>query len=367
MFVQIFASSACTGVVATIGAPSGSNSRVARSVEASPTPPTMHGSVPISFRKRLAAIRSGTCATKMSSPARKPRCFSRYPATNSVVPGAIVDRSTMRWPFRRTGSRSSSTDRTSPMSISIWENIGVPTVRTSASACAASAACWERSIRVRASSSSVPGSLNGIRPLRTAARRSGSLSMPTTPSPASAKQSARGRPTRPSPMTETSMPMWRETLAAAPVTQVLAREAGDEARVVAQVAPPQAAGLLGEPEHPLEPEALHPCGRLRDAAAVDVERRPHADQDLRRQPGAHACHPLLLLRDADPDPHDFGARAVDVGGHGGVLLGRQLAERGSVAADDPQPRIPQPQVPRELGQNARRAPAVQVHLPARTG
>ena len=77
MFAQILASSACTGVVCTIGAPSTSNSRAARSPEPSPTPPTMHGSVPISAMKRSAAIRSGTCATKMSSPTRKPRCFSR--------------------------------------------------------------------------------------------------------------------------------------------------------------------------------------------------------------------------------------------------------------------------------------------------
>jgi hypothetical protein len=47
MLVQIFASSACTGVVVTIGAPSDSNSRAARSDYASPTPPTTHGSVPI--------------------------------------------------------------------------------------------------------------------------------------------------------------------------------------------------------------------------------------------------------------------------------------------------------------------------------
>ena len=77
MFAQILASSAWTGVVRTIGAPSGSNRRAARSADASPTPPTMHGSVPISAMKRSAAIRSGTWATKMSCPTVKPRCFSR--------------------------------------------------------------------------------------------------------------------------------------------------------------------------------------------------------------------------------------------------------------------------------------------------
>ena len=77
MFVQIFASSACTGVVWTIGAPKTEKSAPTRSLDASPTPPTMHGSVSISSKKRPAAIRSGACATKTSSPIRKPRCLAR--------------------------------------------------------------------------------------------------------------------------------------------------------------------------------------------------------------------------------------------------------------------------------------------------
>ena len=68
MFVQIFASSACTGVVWTIGAPKTPNSSAATSAERAPTPPMMHGSVSISSRKRPAAIRSGAWATKRSSP-----------------------------------------------------------------------------------------------------------------------------------------------------------------------------------------------------------------------------------------------------------------------------------------------------------
>ncbi len=55
----------------------GTYSLRARSPDEEPTPPTMHGSVPISAMKRSAAIRSGTCATNTSSPAVKPRCFSR--------------------------------------------------------------------------------------------------------------------------------------------------------------------------------------------------------------------------------------------------------------------------------------------------
>ncbi len=77
MLVQIFASSACTGVVCTIGASKTPNSSAATSPERSPTPPMMHGSVSISSRKRPAAIRSGACATNTSSPIWKPRCLAR--------------------------------------------------------------------------------------------------------------------------------------------------------------------------------------------------------------------------------------------------------------------------------------------------
>ena len=68
MFAQIFASSACTGVVCTIGASNTPNSSATTSPERAPTPPTMHGSESISSRKRPAAIRSGACATYTSSP-----------------------------------------------------------------------------------------------------------------------------------------------------------------------------------------------------------------------------------------------------------------------------------------------------------
>ena len=73
MLVQIFASSACTGVVWTISVPNTSNSSAALSPEPSPTPPMMQGSVAISSRKWSSAIRSGTWETNRSSPTLKPR------------------------------------------------------------------------------------------------------------------------------------------------------------------------------------------------------------------------------------------------------------------------------------------------------
>src|SRR3954464_15732412 len=48
----------------------------------------------------------------------------------------------------------------------------------------------------------------------------------------------------------------------AQMARVLPREPGDEAWVVAEVAPPQPPRLLHEPERPLEAEALEGLGRL---------------------------------------------------------------------------------------------------------
>src|SRR4051794_24321502 len=61
--------------------------------------------------------------------------------------------------------------------------------------------------------------------------------------------------------------------AAQSLARELAREAHQERRVVVEVARQQAARLLGDPVGPFEPALLHPGGRLRDAAGVEVERR----------------------------------------------------------------------------------------------
>jgi hypothetical protein len=60
MFVQIFASSACTGVVCSMRVPNTSNSSATTSPDRSPTPPTIVGSEAISSKNLPAAIRSGT-------------------------------------------------------------------------------------------------------------------------------------------------------------------------------------------------------------------------------------------------------------------------------------------------------------------
>ena len=202
--------------------------------------------------------------------------------------------------------------RMSPMSISMCDSVGVPSVSTIASACAASAARGaRRRASTRASSSSVPGSLNGIRRERTASSRSASLSMPSTRRPASANASASGRPTRPRPMTETSYTapgtLAAPRGAAAPTGgRSRRRSAGCSAgsAATAGAAPGRAGTAHSRPSRCIQPGA---CG-IRPAWKSNAAPTPTSTGASSRC--AHPRHPLLLLRDADPDPHDVGAGAA---------------------------------------------------------
>ena len=113
------------------------------------------------------------------------------------------------WPGSRTRSRSSSAERMSRMSISMCENDGVPIVRMMWRARAASATRSETSrppdAWTRRHDLVAAGLLERHAAVaRRRRRRSASRSTPTTLSPRSASERASGRPTRPSPMTETS-------------------------------------------------------------------------------------------------------------------------------------------------------------------
>src|SRR5918992_5383849 len=341
MLVQILASSACTGVVCTISVPNTSNSSAALAPDPSPTPPTMQGRVAISSRKWFSAIRSGTCATNRSSPTRNPRRCSMYPATHSVVPGATVERRISEWASRSTGSRSSTTRRICDMSISMCTCDGVPSVRTMWSARPASCTARVRSnrpaARTRSSTSCVPVSRNGICPEATCSSTAGSRSTPITSSPRSANDRASGNPTRPRPTTATLV-MWR-SLRASPLGEVLPGERRQEAGVRVEVARQQSLGLLPDPVDPLEPAVLHPARCHRDAAGVEVERRAHAAHHRHLEAVAHAGHPYLLLRHADPDPQHVRARLVDLRDDGVLLLIGERTERRRVAADDLDARV----------------------------
>src|SRR5690349_8029876 len=129
-----------------------------------------------------------------------------------------------------------------------------------------------------------------MRPSDRVASRALSLSTPITSAPRSANESASGSPIRPSPtMAALCVMGWRLPAALA---QELAREREHEARVVVDVARQQPARLLRDPVGPLEAAVLHPRGRLRDAAGVEVERGADGAHDGHVELLAHARHPL---------------------------------------------------------------------------
>src|SRR4051812_514727 len=238
------------------------------------------------------------------------------------------------WPSRSSGSSSSSALRICEMSISMCTYAGVPSVRTMWSASAAASRRSDNRSRpdaiTRSSRSCVPVSWNGMRQSPIDSSTRGSLSMPMTSRPRSANDSASGSPTRPRPTTATVVDM-AGTLGG-PAEQLragkLAREGEQERRVVVEVARQQAARLLGDPVGPLEPALLHPRGRLRDAAGMEVERGADGAEDRRVDTVAHARHPLLLARHAGADPDDVGVVGVDARGHLVLLALGELAERG---------------------------------------
>src|SRR3954463_16349976 len=270
------------------------------------------------------------------------------------------------WPSWRSGSSSSSAVRIWATSISMWLNAGVPSVSTMWSASAAAWSRGESSSRpestTRSSSSCVPVSWNGMSRSSPIARSTaGSLSMPTTFRPRSAKLRASGRPIRPSPTMATLVATDR-TLGGLPpelLSQELPREAAQERGVVVEVARQEATRLLRDPVGPLEAAILHPRRRLRDPPGVEVERRADGAHDRHLEPLAHAGHPLLLTRHAGPDPQHVRPVAIDQL-HDLVLLVRlEVAERGRVAAHDPQTGEVAPQVQRQLRQRALVAAAVE--------
>src|SRR3954451_14267390 len=231
------------------------------------------------------------------------------------------------WPECRSGSSSSSALLICEMSISMWLEAGVPSVSTMWSAAAAAGRRSESSRRpdstTRSSSCWVPVSWKGIRRSEIARSTAGSLSIPTTRSPRSANDSASGRPTRPSP-TMATVVVTRGTLGRAAPAELLdhelAREGGQERGVVVEVPGQQPARLLCDPVRPLEAAVLHPGGRLRDAAGMEVERRAHGRHHRHVDPVAHARHPLLLARHSRAHPQHVGTVVVDAGDHVVLLL-----------------------------------------------
>src|SRR3954452_871960 len=120
------------------------------------------------------------------------------------------------------------------------------------------------------------------------------------------------------------------------MTRILPREADDEGRVVAEVAPPQPPRLLDEPERPLEPEALDRLRGLALEAGVEVEGRADAHEHGRLEPAAHGSHELLLQGHAEADPDHIGPRRVELRADRVRIVGAERAERARAGAHDAQ-------------------------------
>ena len=368
MLVQIFASSACTGVVCTIGAPSASNSRAARSPErladaaddARQRPDLLQEAVggdPLRHVRdehvladREAALLLQVAGDELGRAGRDRRAQheqlarAQHAAAGRRAPsGCRPCRS--RCAKRRRAEREH--DRVGSR--------GVGRARAT------------RRASTRASSSSVPGSLNGIRRERTASSRSASLSI-AEHAQAGVGERERERQADPAEADDRDVVASREEAsgargARAPTgARSRPRSAGCSAgsAATAGAAPGRAGTPTRGPSRCIQPGA---CGT---SPAWKSNAAPTPTSTGASQPVAHPRHPLLLLGHADPDPHDVGAGALDVG-RDGLLLGvGELAERRRVAADDLQPGMAQPQVARELDERALVAAAVEVHAPARS-
>lgn len=104
-----------------------------------------------------------------------------------------------------------------------------------------------------------------------------------------------------------------------------------------QVASPHATGIHRQAVDPLDSQAAHPAGRPADAAGMEVECGPHADERGGGAAPLVAVHPDLLLGRPQPHPDDVGARGVDLLDEGGFLV---LAERAEGGQQVPAIRIP---------------------------
>src|SRR5258705_8631173 len=102
----------------------------------------------------------------------------------------------------------------------------------------------------------------------------------------------------------------------------LADSKNGEARHGVGIAARQTPRLRAETKQPLESVSLHPQRGLTFRACQEVERGPDADHDRCLNAPEVVRHPELLLWRAQPHPYDVGARRLDRGNHGSILLGR---------------------------------------------
>src|SRR5271156_4428406 len=87
--------------------------------------------------------------------------------------------------------------------------------------------------------------------------------------------------------------------------------AEDKARSIEQIAPPQAARFLHQTKRPLEAMVLHPGRSLFGPAAVEIERRSHANHHGDAKLRSVFMHPSFLFGRAQTDPENIWIRGMD--------------------------------------------------------
>src|SRR6184192_3491885 len=133
------------------------------------TPPTTLGMFVRPNRRLPGSMRSGEKARKNSWPTVSPAAAKRGSSTSSVVPGYVVDSSTMSWPARRMRATSSVAATMWEMSGSLDFPSGVGTQMMMASAAVSAAipsATTRRRAVTRGASSSLGTSSTGLTPAR---------------------------------------------------------------------------------------------------------------------------------------------------------------------------------------------------------
>ena len=264
--------------------------RAAASPDASPTPPTMHGSVPISSKKRPAAIRSGTWATKTSSPDRRGRAASPGSRRRTrSCRGAIVERSTSRWPGAQHGQQvvEHGAD-VAHVDLDVRERRRAEREHDRVGLRGVGGARRTSRCSTRSSTSSAPGSSNGIRRSRDGVQ---ALGVVVDAEHAQAVVGEGERQRQPDAAAADdrdvvaiiSEASERRVRAAATGARTRRRSAGCSAGSAATAA----AARCGEPVGPLEADALHPARRLGHQPGVEVERGADADEHRRVEAVAH--------------------------------------------------------------------------------
>src|SRR5580704_1652108 len=94
--------------------------------------------------------------------------------------------------------------------------------------------------------------------------------------------------------------------------EIVANYQENEFAAVHQITPPKPARLVDKAKKPFKAVLAHPYGRLLCASRVNIERGADANHHGHVDAVAMVKHPALLLRRAEANPKNVGARGVDL-------------------------------------------------------